>query len=435
LNHFNKNSFSTKLESAISLTMKAFEKYFLISIFISLTIVIYWFVNDKSQYIPLLFVMYLSPFILLTKRNYTFDDSLLLLVCFFLFAQYFIHPKQFRVSTIIYSVLFILLFTAYNKLLNRNSIKIQSYIKLIKLILYSYFIILLVQQFCVILSWPVFNLGWVFEDNKWKLNSLSMEPSNTSLIITILMFSYIYCISLIRNRKYDILHDIMLDKSIWFIYFYICLTTVSTSAFFCIFILSLYIMNGKYIIPISFFFLLTILIFNNLIDLYAWERFKTLIPLLLNFDAIGIYDIDPSSSARISPLIIYVKEFSFFSIETWIGHGNDYGETYLTNQLLGYMPEQTQGIGGMINFIYDYGIFTFITFFTAITRITFSKFFSYEMLFWATLLFIIPFNVYIHWLFWCVCATHKFFSKSIIFYNNRNSFKQTSLKISYRLIS
>lgn len=387
------------------------NNYYLKTIIVGLSVVFYFLVTSSHQYSLLLGVMFISPFfLLLNAKKLTINDILLLLGFPLLLFQTLINPEHVRYSTILYSFLFLILFLAYKILLKKNSITLVDYLKFIKLIVYSYLVVLVIQQLCVLFSIPVFNLGWAFEDNKWKLNSLSMEPSNTALIVTILLFSYCYCISIVRKRKYNIFKDFKMDKYIWFAYLYICLTTASTSSFFCIPVLAFYVGKKKDVLKAFVFLILFFLILITNFSFDAFQRVVLFIPALLKLDPIALYNIDPSASARLAPPIIYFQQFSLRSFGLWFGYGNDYGEKYLTNYILGYLPDEGQGIGGMINFLYDYGIIVFLYFIILLRKLTLPKFFSYEMLFWFLLIFIIPFNHYIQWLFWCVCATNTYFS-------------------------
>lgn len=388
-----------------------FNKYYLKAILFCLTVVIYSFVTSDNQYYLLLCLLFISPFfLLLNAKRFATYEILLLLVFPMLLLQYFIHPERIRYSTIFYSFLFLTLFLTYRVLLYKNSISLVGYLKYIKLIVYSYLVVLIIQQLCVVFSIPILNKAFYFDSNKWKLNSLSMEPSNTALIMTILLFSYCYCISIVRNKKYNIFRDFKTDKYLWLAYFYVCLTTVSSSAFFCIPVLALYVARKKDILMVFVFLIFLFSILINNVSLFAFQRVISFIPALLNLDPIAIFNIDSSAGARLSPPLIYFQQLSIFSSEFWFGYGNDYGQNYLTKYLIGFEPDEKLGIGGMVTFMYDYGIIIFLYFMVIIRKLTLPKFFCYEMFFWFLLIFIIPINHYIQWLFWCVCATNTYFS-------------------------
>lgn len=389
-----------------------FNTYYLKAILFCLSVVIYSLVTSDNKYYLLLCIQFISAFFLFFNAKKVTTYGFLLLVVFpLMLFQYFIHPERFRYSTIFYSFLYLTLFLTYRILLYKNSISLNGYLKYIKLIAYSYLVVLIIQQLGIVFSAPILNISNVINpENKWKLNSLSMEPSNTALIITILLFSYCYCISIVRNKKYNIFRDFKKDKYLWLAYFYICLTTVSASAFFCIPVLALYVARKKDIlIVIGFLIFLFIILINN-VSLYAFQRVTLFTPALLNLDPIAIFNIDPSAGARLSPSLIYFQQLSIFSSEFWFGYGNDYGQNYLTKYLIGFEPDEKLGIGGMVTFMYDYGIIIFLYFIVIIRKLTLPKFFCYEMFFWFSLIFIIPINHYIQWLFWCVCATNTYFS-------------------------
>jgi len=100
------------------------------------------------------------------------------------------NPESFRESTFAYTLMFALTFVIYLRMLHSRELPFRSYQKILKFTLYAYFIVLLIQQFCLLAELPIFNLI-LSETAEFKLNALSPEPSHSARILTILLYSFI----------------------------------------------------------------------------------------------------------------------------------------------------------------------------------------------------------------------------------------------------
>ena len=87
-----------------------------------------------------------------------------------------LHPNFFRPSTFFYSCMFVFTFLLYRSIVIRGAISVNDVARFVRYVLYAYFVVLVLQQFQVLIGEQPWNAP-VYTENRWKLNSLSMEPS------------------------------------------------------------------------------------------------------------------------------------------------------------------------------------------------------------------------------------------------------------------
>jgi len=389
---------------------KAKIDLFLISIIIiAFSVVLYWFVKSSINQVMLV-VMLCSPFFFIIRFHSLRKDELpLILLMGTMLLSFSFHSSSFRLSTVIYSYLFIGTFILYRRLLFTKSMSIIFYQNMIKKLLGSYCLVLVFQQILTILHLPVFNKCWDFPD-KFKLNSLALEPSNTALIVTVLMFSFILMTESIQSKKYDLNVNFWKDRYVWFFYLYSIFTMGSTTGLFALLIMLCYFISKKNILKILLFSFILIAI-TSIYSLSSEriQRFLSVLKVLPTLNPNAVYLVDPSASARIAPYLIFVKNFDLLSIPLWLGYGTDYAANYLTVFLLGYMPDANQGIGGIINFFIDYGLFSGLFFIWCLKKYAVTSIFSYKMFFYVTIIAVIPFNHYVLWIYMMLMQTNQYF--------------------------
>jgi hypothetical protein len=148
-------------------------------IFLSLSIAPAIFLGEGNRNLLLISIMFITPLFLLKYLKFDKID-ILLLACFLLMliGPYFTNIESYRISTILYSIMFGFIFITYKQVLYHSSFRIENFLKIIKYIVYAYFIVLIIQQFCVITGLPIFNISNYSPTEPFKLNSLSAEYYN-----------------------------------------------------------------------------------------------------------------------------------------------------------------------------------------------------------------------------------------------------------------
>lgn len=325
----------------------------LILIFISISIS--YFLGDQGRNLLLISLMFLSP-LLLFKYPYVckIDILLLLLLMTMIISSVIFNPNSLRWSTIIYFSLFCCTFMGYIRTLYSSNLLIDSYKNIVKTLIYAYFIVLLIQQFCVLFNIPIFNVANYTKLNPWKLNSLSPEPSHSAVYLGVLMYCYLILREHCLKREYIIQYDFWNDRWIWFSFLWSMITMISGTAIFYLCIILLKICNRKLLL---YAFLLLLFLFPYFLNssFAPIKRTASVVKSTITLDEDKIIEADLSAAFRLVPSIVGIKSMDVSSIETWTGKGIDYMKNDLKNQLPA-VDKNTASISTAFTLGVDYGI-------------------------------------------------------------------------------
>lgn len=388
--------------------MKRYLVYYILYVF---SVIIIYLNNGKAQSIPMHIIMYMAPFLLFAEPNkFKKEDLLPFTLMFFIFLTCIIHPKVFRLSTVLYSIMFIFTYMYFTKLVRYSKFNYLDLLKLSRIVIIGYAIVLLMQHVGVLLNFPILNENPGIIYDSFKTNSLSNESSHTGPIVSILFFSFIKMREIqLGIKKISFKRLLKNDKWVVYCFYYVIIGSISVTCILSMLIITLYFISKKNIISGSVLFLiiLTGVIFSNTA---LGERIRILLPSVLYFDPQALYFIDPSSSARIGPIMTYIIDFKPFDINTWLGYGCDYGTSHVMYFMTGKEVEDSFGdigVGGIINFIYNYGMVPFLLFLSLVIRITKVK--SFLFIIYLSLFFVSPFNVHMTWLFVMLAYSINFY--------------------------
>ncbi len=331
------------------------------------------------------------------------------------------HFETFRITTVLYSLMFMLTFLYYFRLIYNGVLQANTYLKIIKTLIVAYFITLFIQQISILAGFSyVFNQIHTW-DSDLKLNALSPEPSQTSRILLLLMYSYLSIKELRLNRNYNLAKDARHDRLIWFLFLYVMLTMGSGTAF-----LFLPILLYRYIKLRQIVFFLPIVVIIVLIlislDLTVVNRVVAFSKAVVTLDATEILRADHSASFRIVPTILYLQMFDITSMNTWFGHGIDY-DVFLFPTIIPGLPEG-QGTGGIFpTFLMNYGLISGVVLFFMINKFCFKKIWSFDTFFWLFMIGPEPFNTQLFGLSILLWGTNKYFlNRSLEVENPENKF-------------
>ena len=276
----------------------------IIILLLSLSISPAIFLGEGNRNLLLIGVMSIIPIFFL--KYFKLDKiDIILLACFLLMliGPYFTNIESYRISTILYSIMFGFLFITYKQILYHSFFTIENFIKLIKYIIYAYLIVLIIQQFCVLTGLPIFNISNYSPAEPFKLNSLSAEPSHTVRIVALLMFTYIILTEIMKDTKYSFLEELRNDKLLWFAFLWIMLTSGSATGFL---FLAIIFMKFLQIRNIVFLFILTVLGIILLLNLNitSFQRTFDFTQAVLTLDIYEMMSVDHSASMRIAPLFV-----------------------------------------------------------------------------------------------------------------------------------
>lgn len=287
------------------------------------------------------------------------------------------HPESLRWSTVIFLGTFIITYlTFYNLVFFEHAFTKDFFRKLLERLIFAYFVVMLLQQFFITIGikiFPLINLT-DYLDRGIGCNSLSYEPSTAAIILSFSMLCLIRIIELNYGHKLTIKE--LYSEIKWpIIGFSWCMLTMgSGTAFICLGILICYFIKPRYFIYFTIFAILTYFAIMY-IDFVPLQRARDSAIAFLSLDRQIISKADGSAAARIIPIVNTITELDLTSLETWFGHGVDYGTSknlFSDIVMIGNIPDYG---------LFGYGILLIIVYTTMI-----KKFFSIETLLWFGIL-------------------------------------------------
>jgi len=263
------------------------------------------------------------------------------------------HPISFRWSTILYLLSFVLTFICfYNLIWVKHVFTIEYFIKVVKYLLYAYFIVLLIQQFFLLLNvkiFPLINLCQIL-DRGIGANSLSGEPSTAARVMTVLFYAFLKCSEYIQGEPVK-LKQLTNPEYKWLTYGYIwsILTMGSGTAFVCAAILSLYFISPKQFLYITPIYVLCFIALSYS-DNHSFNRAVNTFDATMTGDVSTVRNTDMSASTRIAPILNTINNLDLTDSDTWLGHGVDWSNR----------PDIKRSGQRMIGDIGDYGFIAYL---------------------------------------------------------------------------
>lgn len=262
------------------------------------------------------------------------------------------HPETMRWSTVLYTCLFCLYFMAFARVLVVKVYDFTDFTQLLKGLIYAYCIILIVQQFCVLFGFPIFNVSNYTPLEPFKLNSLMSEPSHSARIIPILMFFYILAKEHEIGQKYVLKEQFTDDRKVWLAFLWPILTMGSATAFIFLLIIIFKVFpsfkraNTILVIVAGLLIILTVASENHNFD-RAFRFSKA----VLTLDEKQIIKADGSGAHRIVQSFRGARFVGLNDKDDWVGHGIDADQKLIPNWQSSYLP----GGAGMFFLWVNYG--------------------------------------------------------------------------------
>lgn len=352
--------------------------------------------------------LYCAAFLIYTRIDlidlYIFTFIFLLVACPLLN-----HPETLEWGTIIYTLLYCLSFVAYKTLLSKGYLTADKFITFLKYMIYAYAIVLIIQQFCVLLGLPIFNIMGAYRlDEPWKLNSLSGEPSWTARRMGVMMYCYIVMKELKENSKYQIKVNWAADKWVWMAFGWTMITMISgTGIVFFLIVMSRFIKlrNIIYAIVIG---LILLVVLSQMSESNPVERAYKSAAALLTFDEKEILKADGSAAFRIVPVVLGAKLVDVTSIDGWFGHGVNYSYGLVRKHIPG--APKSMGIVNSWGVWLNYGFVVFMLYMLFTVRACINRHdLLYSLFFWIMLVFINGINTQLVWFGVMMLYTTKYF--------------------------
>lgn len=284
--------------------------------------------------------MCLGPIIFLYLRKviWKIDKYIIILIGMIFITQTIFNFTSIRITSILFSIMFFIYYLIAIRTALIAQINYSNMCMITKYLIYAYFIVLLIQQFCVLLGLPVFNQLNALE-NPWKLNSLSAEPSHTSRYVGILMYSFLVFQDKIKKYRINFRDSYKENKKIWIAFFWIMFTTVSGTAFIVVvLILSRYLTHKNIVIAVGLLFIVFTIGVSS--DITALRRATLFLSAVATGNAEAMIGADHSASVRIVPWMLCIQRINPFSLNGWIGEGGGSTAAWLYQ----YMPGVREGL-------------------------------------------------------------------------------------------
>ncbi len=268
-------------------------------------------------------LMALSPLLLLIKVPYIsralIYGLLYWLVCYLVASFH----ENMRFSTIGYLGMFVVSYIVFYHLVYSTSLVLGNFSSLLKSLITAYGIVLILQQIAMLLNihyFPFLNLDNQFFLSLTKLPSLSLEPSHSARLLSVMMLGYIRCIEIDREQRVTL--ELLFNKehrTVTILFLWSMLSMGSGTAFIGLGLLSIYFIQRKtliYIIPLfAFLFYL-----GQAMELTQMERAIRVAQVAVSGDVKAVQKEDGSAASRIIPIINTVS-MDLTQKETWLGKG------------------------------------------------------------------------------------------------------------------
>jgi len=387
-----------------------YDELIIALIILNFAIAINYFIIGEGVNIQL---VVFSALLILFRLKYLFQlnksQISLYILPFFLLFPFITNPTTFRLISFFYSLIFLAVFQIIISYLNKRKISEILYKNILKIILSAFFYIALAQSILFPLG-IYFNQIWS-SGNENRINSLATEPSYTGIIVVITFYSYLLLNRNENQSKYSI-SDFRSDlKYCMFVIVIIYLTQSGYAfVFFCLLLFSLVLKNQiirKGIIIAILSSLFFILSFH-----FEVKPVIRIINLANSFISLNVNQIaaaEHSGSIRVAPVIIFLKNFNFFELESWIGHGIGYNNMLMASIIPGIDISTWRGGGFLPAFIYDYGLIPIVAFVIFLIRNTIRRINSLDTIFLFLIFLNASFNTQLFWYSIMIFTINKFF--------------------------
>lgn len=283
---------------------------------------------------------------------------------------FFFHFETVRLSTMLFLCAYCVYIMMLARLVRVAKIDAATYCRVIRWTVYAYTFLLVIQQICVLMDWPVIMRSIPYQD-PYKLNSLMAEPSQTTLVLGVLMYFYTQVLSA-QSSGYGLHNSFKTTPLLWICYIWTIATTHNASAFvlgpLC---LLPFINRGnwpRYLIAAVIVALGVWLIPDG--KFLGMDRVRSFTTALPTLDESRMLKADTSISMRIIPTLHGAGMIDPGNRDTYVGHGVDAERRDTPEAPCG---ERRTGSTGFFNLWYNYGIPAALAFWIGIGILTLIK--------------------------------------------------------------
>lgn len=294
------------------------------------------------------------PIVLLWKTPNISKAGIIIMTYFFCALTFALfHYQTFRASTVLFLLSFLILYwTFYNLITIEHVFSLGYFIKLVKRLILVYTIVLIIQQLFLLAGiklFPPINLCQIL-NRGIGANSLTYEPSTAARMMGVFFYAYLKCNEYLKGEPIDF-PSLFHGEHKWVTagFLWSMLTMGSGTAFICLIVLSFYFIQRKYLVYIAPLFLIVYFLLPYSQN-ESLQRAVNVIDATMTFDAEEIKRTDSSAAFRLNPMINTLTKLDLSDIETWFGHGIDYG-----HRIGGGLSSQS-----VVGEIGDYGLIVYL---------------------------------------------------------------------------
>lgn len=312
----------------------------------------------------------LSPLALLCKDFRTYipllDTPLLLAIASLVTFPYFFHPEVLRPITVAYTLVWCVFLMMSGRVIKASDITPSKFTRYIRLIVYAYAAMLIVQQISVMCGISIVPKIYTHTNN-WKLPALNTEPGLSSLTLAVIIFYY----SMTQRYSYNLsfINELKSHWPVWVCYLWVLFSTPNASAYI-FFPLSLtpwiskrnliYCATG-FCIALAGIYITSEGNSHN----KQLQRLNRISHAIITLNEDSLFNADPSIADRIVPTLHGIERISYLDDSTFVGHGVDADITQTPMR-----PCGSEGSAGLFKIWYNYGAVCALIFWIMIIIVT-----------------------------------------------------------------
>lgn len=316
----------------------------------------------------------ISPAVLLLKAGRVLIPKVdipfgCMILCVLLFPSVF-HNDSVRLSTMLFLCAYCVYIMMLARLVRVAKIDSATFLRVIRWVVYVYSVVLVIQQICVLMGWRVIMWSIPYQDT-YKLNSLTAEPSHTTLVLGSLMYFYTQALKA-HQEDYSLWKSLKATPLLWICYLWTISTTHNASVFvFGPLCVLPFITRRTWPMYLAVAGILATAVFiipdGRITRMDRVRAFSRALPTL---DESRMLAADTSISMRIIPTLQGARLMDMTEPDAYVGHGVDAERRDTPEAPCG---ERRTGSTGFFNLWYNYGIPAALAFWVGIGILTLIK--------------------------------------------------------------
>lgn len=285
--------------------------------------------------------MALAPIIMLRYARFVSSAMFWSALYFGVIFIVAITNPNFRGNTLIFSLLFLLMYVMFYNLVHANAFSRKQFLHVVEWLIFAYTIVLVLQQACnavALYYMPLFNL---VANTAPKYNALALEASHAARIVGVCGYAWLKVQEIEQGKPITILYVFKNHRKLLFAWLYTIVFLGAGTAFVVLSVICLYFLRTR-IAVIYGIILFGILNMLPYIDYEPLQRATATFEAVQTLDRDKVFEADSSAATRLFPFLNTIHELDPSKEETWFGHGVDAAKNagvYSRETLLGCITD------------------------------------------------------------------------------------------------